>query len=422
MKDLGMIQRLIVYLSMTIVFAVLGTSGISAQTLTPITPTTEVEVGLGFPHYCGSFSGDSQFLVVQNDGIYDTRTWERVLEIPTVARFNPDSTLVAVEGEGVYETDTFERVFESSSTNSMTFSDNGNYLLIENVGVYEVETWEQVLVLGDGLALLSPDGTTVMVADRGIYDVETGDALLIGTGLTFFSPDSTLAAVVSDGVYDLATGERLLPLYGAGHFSNDGKLLVVWYEGVYEVGTWTLRFTVSNVAQSSPDNSLIVVFGDGVYNASSGTKLYAIQGNIAAFDSTSTLLAVGGDYTYVADTGERLFALPTYGSSPIVVPLFSPDGTLLSTNTMGSCVIYGVVGTDWAYRSGVVHIDNALHLHESPSGSELESTVHGDEIVFARSSDSNWFQVLSDDLVLGWIPASQVEIRSMPDGVPIETD
>jgi WD40 repeat protein len=383
---------------------------------------SQLELGYVLPGYCGSFSPDEQYIHTLN-GIYDVSTGQRSpLPHSMPMQFSPDSKLIAVFGEGVYEIDSGKFRFPISVNG--TFSPDSSAIAVELDGVYDVKTGK-LLLSSSGIGIFSPDSKLIAEAQDGVYVVATGERLFPITDWGHFSPDGKYIAVAHDGVYEVETGQRLFAtpgIYGGPIFSPDGTSLVVADEGVYEVPSGHRRFALSRVYYPvfSPDGKLIAASMDGIYDARTGERIFEIQNTstVLDFSSDGSLISIEDEGIYDA-TGKKLSSI--FGR-------FSPSNDFLTrTIRVGpvqepACIIYSISGHHWPYRSGMVRAkdDSITLLSKSPDG-EYSSTASGELPVFARTSDNKWFEVILTDHYQSWVSASDVEIISMPEGIPIET-
>ncbi|MEL6524888.1 MAG: hypothetical protein AAFQ07_04170, partial [Chloroflexota bacterium] len=262
----------------------------------------------------------------------------------------------------------------------------------------------------DLLATFSPDSTYLAVVGEGVYTLPTGEHVFDSpdSSNVNFSPDGTLVAFSSDGVYEVGTWEQVLALTdewgGKPYFSDDNTYLHLYQTGVYNVVTGE-RLEIPSYSRLSPNGDLMIDFDDGIYDLATQEEVYTFE-----FDEFSIM----GPAPRFFNTQQTVMARSLVYSSDDKFYFF--------------CLIYGVEGTDWAYRSGMVNAENKIVAYvDTPNGEEL-NTLDGILIVLAQTEDSRWYRVAFvgagsyDGEILPplWISAEDVTPISMPEGIPIE--
>jgi len=122
---------------------------------------------------------------------------------------------------------------------------------------------------------------------------------------------------------------------------------------------------------------------------------------------------------YDTATGERLVAVSES------MPLFSPDGELTAASSVAlgtPCAVWSPADYPWLYRSGLIATDGSIPVYGAPSADAavLVEGYQGELIVFARTVDDEWYKVMDDDMNAGWVSTEDIEVISMPEGVPVE--
>jgi hypothetical protein len=226
-----------------------------------------------------------------------------------------------------------------------------------------------------------------------------------------------------DGVYDVAIGARRFAVKSSyAKFSPDATVLLVGGDGVYDVATGQLRFTLleQTAGVFNPDGTLLVS-GSNVYEVATGAVRFKVKQDFARFSPDGALLVVSGDAIYDVVTGTRLFNIQEYFLNP-----FSPDQGLLAVTSaaLGTpCAILGPADYKWPYRAGIVTVNGDIVIRGEPSMSAKplgKGHFEGEVIVFARTSDSQWYKLLDKKGTVVWLSAKDVKVISMPDGVPVE--
>jgi hypothetical protein len=373
------------------------------------------------------FSPDGRYLIGSQDGIYDVATGERLFSITTDAQFSRDSSLVAVYSDGVYDVSTHERLFAISGGFSI-FSANRNFLAVTGDGIYNVNSWQKVVsVSTPALIVFSPNEMWAAVGKDGVYDLQTGGKVFtISTDGDYypgnFSRDSSMIGLAHDGLYDTTTWQERFSFggYGAPIFNSDGTIIAVPGEFVYDVTTGEALFGINAIAglYFSPDDASLAVWEDGVYDVDAGERMLTTAG-YTEFNDDGALVAVWGDGVYDTETWDRQIAISRYAFNIY----FNVENTLISAMHLNyenrdldvSCLIYGIAGNKWAYRSGVVSSNSPVPVYDSPEGTELFTTFN-ELIVLAQTADNQWYRVGQNQ----WVRASDVGVMSMPDGVPVE--
>lgn len=320
------------------------------------------------------------------DGVYETENWQLIFSLEDLEDsgffgvFSNDSTLLAVGGHGVFDTATWQKRFDIPANSRVTFSPDGRWLLV-GADVYDPQTGEIVHSF-PGSPLypnFSPDGTMMADGDR-IFDTTTWQELYYVSDPAYFSPDSRYAVMRFRGVIDTSTGEPAAPQTQFSDYSD---------------------FDIS------PDSKMIAFGSDEgtVQDMETGTILFGFEGNPPAFNPESLLLAtISG--VYETQAGTLLYEFPFGGGPPDNFVEFNSDNTILGLRPSifgggGSyCALYGIQGTPWPYRSGLAVIK-----------------TKGINPVYATTPDRNWLRVREQQ----WVPAADVEIIYLPDGIPIET-
>lgn len=409
-------MRIFIQLCCLLLF--LAFQGITAQEdFIPITPENAhlLELGYILPGFGCNLSPDGIFIVAE-DSVYQVRTGEVILSINQyrINHFSPDSTMFATE-QGIYDTQTWKLIFpisEQAILFSMAFSPDSRLVAIEGHGLYETATWTKRFALPEGLGGIefSPNGTWVSVG-LNVYETQTGKPVFsrphISGGINF-SPDETMIAVWG-GVFDTATWQKRFHLSGYGAFSPDSRLVVGEWEGVLETATGEPAAPQGEYTAGggtfSPDSTMIAFGTDEwtVKNTFTGETLFTFMGSAPIFSSDNKLLATTSGLYHTSD-GEHLIEFPYSDNLPGAFIQFSSENTLLtlaSPSYGGAkfCALYGLSGSPWPYRSGLVRVEN-----------------QGIQAVYATTPDRVWLRI-SDEL---WVIADEVEIITLPEGIPKE--
>ncbi|MEO1166701.1 MAG: hypothetical protein AAFV98_23180, partial [Chloroflexota bacterium] len=254
----------------------------------------------------------------------------------------------------------------------VSFSPDSMYLAVEQDGIYTLPDGEKVFTTTDGwTANFSSDGTVVGFADDGIYEVGTWEKLFnIEGGLQgpYFTLDSEYVFVNEWGVYQVEIGELLEIPYRYFQVSPNNDLFISSYDGIYELDTWNKLVTFETLSPSPP---------------------------FASYNAEQTVIA----YQYINREFED------------------------SLNS--ACLLYGVAGANWAYRSGLVQSDSLISAYNVPDGNEMNQ-ISGFIVVYAQTQDNTWYKVTMGNSFEGeltpiWIRADDVTPISMPEGIPIES-
>ncbi|MCA9910981.1 MAG: hypothetical protein KC519_20140, partial [Anaerolineae bacterium] len=430
---------------------------------------SQLELGYALPTGCGPFSPDGNLMSVSGDGLYDLTSGRR--RFPTqdpdgfYASFSPDGRLMATIADGLYDTNTGEKLLGFSGHPGF-FSPDGTFLAVNEEGLYDVASRALIFRITQfGLypnPIFSPDGTLLAAARDGVYDLITMQKLYTTEGFNIaFSPDS-LWLLTDDGVYDAHTGELRVPItcnLCLATVSQSGTYLAIDGDGVYKLPEFARLFDLDPEYEAnnhppvfSPDETLLV--SDAVYRIPTGEYVAAasVQGEFntdgsrfaaywdylfntdtwetiipleryAYFALGGDVLAVGWDAVYNAATGEK------YTSIASGYTRFNDPQTRITVEnhwisgrytheTTDFCLVYGLPGTDWPYRSGLVHVDDSVNLRSAPNPNSpiVTTTARTDLPVFAVSPDGAWLKVAEETWVANWV----VEVISLPPDLPVE--
>ena len=87
-----------------------------------------------------------------------------------------------------------------------------------------------------------------------------------------------------------------------------------------------------------------------------------------------------------------------------------------------ACMVYGLAGSEWPYRSGIVHSESLIPAFASPDGEEI-TQVSGDFIVFWQTENRAWYRISLDKsfepMPELWVRSSDVIPVSLPDNIPL---
>ncbi|MEO1165400.1 MAG: hypothetical protein AAFV98_16560 [Chloroflexota bacterium] len=448
-----------------------------------ITPenVADLELGYAIPGWCDGYNSSGTYLYISNNGMYDLATGEQILKEGTLSadgnvllnasgvyRYPSEELIFATEGvgntfirderyvlslfDGVYDFATGERIFQISAIARP--SSTGEYLYVDEEGVYETSTGD--LVMHDPVNRqssydyyrFSPDDRYfINELELTIFDLENREYILDiepsePTMSTAFSPDSRYLAVAGKGVYSLPDGEQVLVSEGnRTSFSPDGTLVAFNGDAVYEVDSWQEVITIEEgdgSPQFTADNQYLHIFSWGAYHIPTG-DFFEIEnrGSFTRLSPNGDLLIDVSNGIYDLETAEQRLTFD-FAESFILgsVPTpFNASQTILArsynnfTYTQGlyaMCLVYGVAGSDWAYRSGLVTTENAIPVYDAPNGEEI-TDISEILLVFSQTADGAWYRIspagginFDREFVPLWIRAEDVTPISMPEGIPIE--
>ncbi|MEL6524889.1 MAG: WD40 repeat domain-containing protein [Chloroflexota bacterium] len=455
-----------------------------------ITPenVTDLELGYALPGICRGYDPSGQYVITQANGVYDVYSGDLVVpleewSIESPASFSSDSRLFvdAMLGK-VYAMPSGELLFSTQGSPSRITPD-GRYVVASSDGVYDTETGERLYTLSI-YAQLSPAGTYMMVNAQGVIEVSTGNVIIESDEFlkpdyqfyfspddryfidsreftvfdleaeTYlfkvqpsdryyttisFSPDSQYIAVADDGIFTLPEGERVLTTDGAfPSFSPDGTLVALSDDGVYEVGTWEQVLDLSDitgVVEFTNDNNYLHFYSRRVMHIPTGDALELEVGDTTRLSPNQDLLISLDRGIYDLETFEQLvtFDFEEPYTRFVSIPFNSQQTVMARSFNFVSnaffydlCLVYGVAGTDWAYRSGLVETISSITAYDEPNG-ERVTDIFGMMIVLSQTEDGAWYRVVPDEstdsiseLVPLWVRAEDVTPISMPDGIPIE--
>ncbi|MEL6407293.1 MAG: hypothetical protein AAFR81_23175 [Chloroflexota bacterium] len=415
--------------------------------------------------FSGIFSPDGDMFITVNGDVYDFPSGDLRFS-PDISdgdfSLSPDGRYLMVLNQtdnyniDVYDLVTQERLYTLDS--SAIFSSTGAYMMVDaqgnlsdRRGVIETSTGETIIESDAFLKpeyqfYFSPDDRyfidsrefTVfdLEAETYLFKVQPSDRYYTTIA---FSPDSQYIAVADDGIFTLPEGERVLTTDGAfPSFSSDGTLVALSDDSVYEVGTWEQVLDLSDitgVVEFTNDNNYLHFYSRRVMHITTGEALELEVGDTTRLSPNQDLLISLDRGIYDLESFEQLvtFDFEEPYTRFVSIP-FNPQQTVMarSFNFVSNaffydlCLVYGVAGTDWAYRSGLVTAENAIPVYNAPNGEEI-TDISDMLVVFSQTEDGAWYRVSVDgavDLDLEppplWISADDVTPISMPEGIPIE--
>jgi hypothetical protein len=273
----------------------------------------------------------------------------------------------------------------------------------------------------------------VAIVGEGVYEAATREMrfpLEAGIGLVF-SPDGTMIAVAFRGVYNTRTGEKLFHIDGSAEFTADSTLVSVYHWYLLEAATGVVSPILSNLPLYSaflPDDTTFspdmrfVALGDGyftVYNLSTSEEAFTFYGSYPTFNHDSTLMLVGGSGVYDTSNGHLLLEFPFPGHVPFWRTSFNVDETLLMLLLdSADCLIYGIEGFPWPFRSGLISPSEDTPIFDSPSGEMVQDGAFWFYPVYELTADREWLRIAEGENQL-WVRADDVDILSLPDGIPV---
>lgn len=444
---------------------------------------TRLELGYAVPGFCNftRFSPDGRWLesdgfYAQNNHVYDVVTGRELFKAEKRLVYSPDAKWIAVEHDALYSYPAFVKQFELPDAD-VVFSPDSQYLFVGEHGLYQISDGTLVLPSRGPSAEFSAQTTYMAIHGVGIYNVAR-QQLLFAQPLTdekemafyprgIFSPDEKWVVILKDGIYSLPAWKKAFSFsptkyeYMRGfEFSPDSRYFVLEENGVYDVATWTLGINTYSAGADFTKDGKHVVISDGLYDLATGEKKFSIAAfsihlspeeqfigsdeqlwNIKTGDSANLpgsmyslfyaedTLLITSMAIYNTQTREIIPANTIYGGPET----FNSSSTLMSTvhldfarraarrpHTGSSCLLYGVEGNIWPYRSGIVKTDADIDIYQSPT--EVVNHGGGEMIVYSQTVDHAWYKVLIDETEthFGWIRAADVTPISMPAGIPIE--
>jgi hypothetical protein len=351
------------------------------------------------------FSPDGNLIISGNDAVYETSTGNRLYTINDFAQLSPSSKYLAINRNGVFETSSGTMLIETdASVWDVRFSDDDKYVVINGESVYEMATQSLLFTLeSTGYSFppqvdFSPDSHYLAVEQIGVYSVLDGEKVFSTDGWTVnFSNNGQMLGIADDGIYEVGTWRKLFDVAGGlqgPYFSPNDELAFVYEWGIYRVATGEL-FEIATYPQISPDGQMIIVPRDGIYDANTWVRIYSLEG----------IGQAGPFYTFNLEQTLMTMTYNTY------------QDTLNE-----ACMIYGISGNEWPYRSGLVYAEQTITAYSAPSGQEV-GTIGNNLIVFSQTNDGEWLRISigetsSSGLDL-WVKASEVTPLSLPDGIPI---
>jgi len=441
----------------------------------PITPENiaDIELGYAVPGYCmfGGINPDGQWLASNNfygsnNRIYDLATGVEYFALPSTVSYSPDGQWVLFNGNGLYSYPSMHHKMTLPAQTYAHFSPDSKYVFVRGMGVYEIETLTHVIPTEGEYARFSPQGTYISIDDDGLYEIETGQRIAEDNNprewyQDSFSPNEQWVFRNYGGLYRLPSYEQMWEVSESAYgldYSSDGQYIAVDTLGILEVETGEMVIPNFTLGAAFTSDSSQVVLSDGIYNLPSGEKVVSFSATTIDLSSSEKFVfSEAGVFDFV--TGERIelvgnaYSVSTFDEDRYMLegnriydtndwqlvtevmperltyPLVSEQGNLVTnlhsgrdTNTGASCLIYGVEGNRWPYRSGVVRSEADVVLYETPQAVEQLAYVSGEMIVYAQTEDQQWFKVLRDTerIEYGWIHAADIEPVFMPEGIPVE--
>ncbi|MEL6525130.1 MAG: hypothetical protein AAFQ07_05405, partial [Chloroflexota bacterium] len=266
------------------------------------------------------------------------------------------------------------------------------------------------------------------------FDVEPSNRYFTSMRFSF---DSQYLAVADDSVYTLPEGERVFDTTDSRYvnFSPDSTLVALADGDVYELGTWEQQFAfieadVSGFPIFTENNRYLRIVNWGWYDLTTGNNTLIPVPDFSRFSPNGDFMEVYEEAIYSLETGEAVFSLEIDNTMrPGFVPN-SFNGTqthlAVSNGEQYVCQIYGAAGSDWAYRSGIVSVEDEVQSFDTPEGEE-NRMLSGTLVVFSQTEDGAWYRVTKGNNMSGepvsalWIRADDVMPISMPEGIPIES-
>lgn len=435
---------------------------------------SELEFGYALPGSCLEFSANNQYIATASGGIYEVATGVLLFANQTHVKFSSDSELFADEATGNVINLETEAVEFTTVANRSNFVQDDQYLVVDADGVYDVATGEKLYSIA-GRARFSPTLDYLLVDGTGVLELATGDVVLpsdtdmgnaifsqddayiflvngsvfeISTGIKLFttqlgefsvshaafSPNSEFVAVENVGVYTVPDGELVFETDGwTPNFSDSGRLLGITSDGIYEVGTWEKLMDIQGDPFEpifSKDESVVLIIYDGFYNLQTGAHLE--QPVIwPYFSPDEMLIANVDDGVYATATFEKLLEMSQskFPGNYLVFNSIQTRARLTyfneayGQNVNEACMIYGLPGTQWAYRSGLVHAPEPITAYSSPNGDAV-TEIANELIVFSQTEGSEWYRITLGEYFKPmpdlWVKAEDVTAVSLPGGIPIE--
>jgi hypothetical protein len=425
----------------------------SSDDFITITPdnVNQLELGYIFPNICGATQKNGSLALVSKTGIYDLFTGQKTLDLKSIwGFFSPDEKffwgdkaelinlqsgdLLPIRGltfsddskyasadDGVYELSTKKKLFAISDLG--WFSPDSRYVAIVNDAIYEVKTAKKLYRLPPGIVEFSPDSQYFAVWNQGIYELATGKRIIISLGTNpTFSPNSHYVTISADGVYNIETNQRLITTTSpdSAIFSPDSKLVAIANDGVYELPSGKRRFKISGDQYIPPyftkDSRFLVNDNDGVYDLNTNQKRYSIAHLTGITQADDLIITREKGIIETASGTTKFQIMPAY---------FAAHDKLvyqtIPTDVGNLCLLFGIKGDKWPYRSGLVNTSRT-QIYSTPDGEKRldpqgKLLISDKQLaVFAQTDDKKWLRVADS----AWVKASDVQPKSLPEGIPIE--
>lgn len=436
---------------------------------------SNLELGYAVPGHClfGGISPDGEWLASDNV-VYDVESGTELFLASGRVVFSPNRRWIAIENDGVYRYPSLDMIL-SVSTDDLDFSPNSEFIFIAENGIYQLESVELVIPTSSETAIFSPDSQYVAIDNEGLFRLDTLENLMPDLELNFFahgifSPNSQLISLQGDGVYSLPSLEKQFTIPSTSDsygfiFSPNSRYFILDELGVFDL-TSGEQIISSFILDATFDRSSSRVYmSNGIYDLKTGEKTIDLNITTVALSPTERfILSEAGIFS--AETGERIIVpINSFGRYFFNDEFFIGQGGVyytddwqpaISTTSYGlypaineqlnlityshsdysrsranlsksgsSCLLYGIEGNPWQYRSGVVFSDNDIDVYESSIETDtFVDKAGGEMIVYEISEDRKWFKILSDTMgvTFGWIRAQDVETIFMPEGIPIENE
>lgn len=247
-----------------------------------------------------------------DDGIYSLNSGERLFDMEGISGFSPNSLFVYNNIIGVMRISDGSQVVPPVNAH-IVFSPDVTSVLIPELGMYRLDDGQLLFALDHESVFGRPptftyDGNYVaidiMIQDTDsyshtvIYEVETGREIL-SIAMDRFSPGGEYVISQGDGIYALSNQQKIFDfggLYVDVLFSPDDEYVYLSSSGVYSVADQQNIINIGDSVNSivfSDDSQLVAVEGFGLYNLSDGRKLFDLEGYIRDFTDDSAYLQVG---------------------------------------------------------------------------------------------------------------------------------
>lgn len=190
----------------------------------------------------GSFSPNNTYIVSWK-AVHRLSDGAKVLDIPDYApwQFSLDNNLIAVDEVGVYNLNTGEKVMPITA--DAVFSPDGLYVAVSRDGLYRLSDQTKRFDIAGSLPKFSEDSAFLYTSggytdfdDLGsVYRVSDGHRLLSFDYYAKLSSDGLYAAVDADVLYRLSDGQRLFAIEGHVITFSDDDNYIIASDGVYRM-------------------------------------------------------------------------------------------------------------------------------------------------------------------------------------------